>query len=141
MRSEPPRRGRTDRAPRRTSPGGGRCDHGVLAAGTRTIPTVSALSPTRSAPASSKLSRRRKRYRVAPGEYGIVGNGGAAERNRAMCNEAAVLRDAALSSGLRVRRYTSGGVLARIEVSPINMREPADIERAVAAFARVPIEA
>jgi putative ABC transport system substrate-binding protein len=52
---------------------------------------------------------------------------------------AAVLRDATTTSGIgqfAVIQYVAPSV--GVEVSPINLRDPGEIERAVAAFARSP---
>ncbi len=52
---------------------------------------------------------------------------------------AAVLRDAAITSGIgQFAAIQSVAPSAGLEVSPINMRDPGEIERGVAAFARSP---
>ena len=51
----------------------------------------------------------------------------------------AVLRDPAIATGIgQFARSSVRGAVARVEVSPVNVRDAGEIERAVAAFARSP---
>ena len=64
---------------------------------------------------------------------------GVAQTDRPAVTRAAVLRDAALTSGIgQFAVIQSVAPSVGVEVSPVNVRDPGEIERAIAAFARSP---
>src|SRR5262245_22083605 len=63
---------------------------------------------------------------------------GAAQADRAKLTRTAVLRDTAQGSGTSMfAAVQTAAPSFRVEISPVNMRDAAEIERAVAAFAHV----
>ena len=121
-----------------------RLDRGAVAAGDpHRADRVRASSPIRSAPASSTSLARpggnatgfmhvRIRHRA--------GNGwSCSKRSRRGVTRAAVLRDPTLPAG--IGQFAAIQAVAPsfgVEVSPVDVRDAAEIERAVTAFARAP---
>ena len=101
---------------------------------------VRAASPIRSAPASSKpgaAGRQRHRfYRCSNTAW--AGNGwSCSRRSRRGVTRAAVLRDPAIPAGIgQLGAIQAVAPSLGVELSPVDVRDAGEIERAVAAFAR-----
>ena len=113
---------------------------GAVLQETRAVPIVFAFVPTRSAPASSKAWRGQA---ATPPDSSIRIQferemAGVAQADRAGVTRAAVIRDPTRPAGYRpVRRHPGCGAIAGRGGEPVDVREAAEIEHAVAAFARL----
>ena len=135
-------RGRIGRARAGRHPGPSAPTVGPLLQATRTVPIVFAVVPIRSAPVSSKAWRGRAATPPASSfEYGLGGKWLELLKQIAPgVTRAAVLRDPAISVRDRpVWRDPVRGAIAWMEVSPVDVRDAGEIERAVTAFARGPM--
>ena len=109
---------------------------------TRTVPIVFAQSsPIRSAPASSIAWRGRAATPPALPSSNTASSGKWLELLKQIApgvTRAAVLRDPAIAAGIgQFGAIQAVAPSLGVEVSPVNVRDAGEIERAVAAFARV----
>ena len=109
---------------------------------TRTVPIVFVIVPIRSAPASSTAWRGRAATPPALSSSNTASSGKWLELLKEIApgvTRAAVLRDPAITAGIgQFGAIQSVAPSLGVEVSPVNVRDAGEIERAVAAFARSP---